>query len=126
MKLIKVIPLEEVDGIKFGTDRKIVREKLGDYSEFKKTPFSDNTTDDFGFCHVYYDDNNEFEAIEIFDAEVYIGERKVFPVNADELSDIIEDFDEELISVSKSIGIYAPDEEPESILFGRKGYYEFD
>lgn len=124
MKVIKAIPLEEVDGIKFGTNRKTVREKLGDYSEFKKTPFSDNTTDDFGFCHVYYDDNNKFEAIEIFDAEVYIRERKVFPVNVNRLGDIIDDFDDELISVSKSIGIYAPDEEPESILFGCKGYYE--
>lgn len=126
MNIINVIPLEEVDGIKFGTDRNVVRKKIGDYSEFKKTPFSNNTTDNFGFCHVYYDDNNKFEAIEIFDAEVYIGDRKVFPVNVNQLSDIIDDFDDELISVSKSIGIYAPDGYPESILLGCKGYYEFN
>ena len=126
MKVIKAIPLEEVNGIKFGTGRDKVREKLGAYKEFKKTPFSENSTDDFGYCHVYYDNENKFEAIEIFDAEVYIGDRKVFPVSVDDLSDIIDDFDDELISISKSIGIYAPDNEPESILFGCKGYYEFD
>lgn len=126
MKVIKAIPLVEVDGIKFGTDREIVREKIGSFSEFKKTPYSDNTTDDFGYCHVYYDNENKFEAIELFDAEVYIGDRKVFPVNVDDIRDIIDDFDDELISKSKSIGIYAPDDEPESILLGCKGYYEFD
>ncbi len=124
MKVIKAIPLVEVDGIKFGTDREIVREKIGSFSEFKKTPYSDNTTDDFGYCHVYYDNENKFEAIELFDAEVYIGDRKVFPVNVDDISDIIDDFDDELISKAKSIGIYAPDDEPESILLGRKGYYD--
>ncbi len=30
-----------------------------------------------------------------------------------------------MLSVDKSIGIYAPDGEMESILFGEKGYYEF-
>lgn len=124
MKVIKAIPLVEVDGIKFGTDRECVREKLGSFSEFKKTPYSDNTTDDFGYCHVYYDNENKFEAIELFDAEVYIGDRKVFPVNVDDIRDIIDDFDDELISKSKSIGIYAPDDEPESILLGCKGYYD--
>ena len=33
--------------------------------------------------------------------------------------------DEGMISVDMSIGIYAPDGEMESILFGEKGYYEF-
>lgn len=126
MKVIKAIPLVEVDGIMFGTDREIVREKIGSFSEFKKTPYSDNTTDDFGYCHVYYDNENKFEAIELFDAEVYIGDRKVFPVNVDDIRDIIDDFDDELISKSKSIGIYAPDDEPESILFGCKSYYEIN
>ena len=32
--------------------------------------------------------------------------------------------DEGMISVDMSIGIYAPDGEMESILFGEKGYYE--
>ena len=32
--------------------------------------------------------------------------------------------EEGLISIEKSIGIYAPDENMESVLFGKKGYYE--
>ena len=48
----------------------------------------------------------------------------MFHVN--DISDIIDDFDDELISKSKSIGIYAPDDESESILFGCKVYYEID
>lgn len=126
MKIIKAIPLEEVNGIKFGTDRKTVRSILGAYSEFKKSQFALNTTDDFEFCHVYYDEDNKFEAIEIFDAEVYIDDKKIFPISVHELNEIIDDLDDELISLSKSIGIYAPDGVAECILFGRKGYYEFD
>ena len=40
---------------------------------------------------------------------------------------IINDFehdDDGLTSYSLSIGIYAPDDEPESILIGIKGYYD--
>ncbi len=124
MRKIKVTPLVEAAGIKFGTDRETVRKQLGDYTEFQKTDFSSNTTDDFGFCHVYYDDENKFEAIEIFDAEVYIGETKVFPIPVEELEELIDDLDDELISIERSIGVYAPDDEPECILFGVKGYYE--
>lgn len=47
MKVIKAIPLEEVDDIKFGTDREIVREKIESFSKFMKTPYFDNTPDDF-------------------------------------------------------------------------------
>lgn len=125
MRRINVTPLVEAAGIKFGTDRETVRKQLGDYTEFQKTDFSSNTTDDFGFCHVYYDDENKFEAIEIFDAEVYIGETKVFPIPVEELEELIDDLDDELISIERSIGVYAPDDdEPECILFGVKGYYE--
>lgn len=119
-----VVPLEEVDGLKFGADRSEVRIKFGEYTEFKKTPLSSNTTDDFGFCHVYYDENNKMEAVEFFDADVYIGEIKVYPVPESSFRQLFDDLDDDMISVSKSIGIYYPDDEPEAILFGIKGYYE--
>ena len=42
--------------------------------------FDINTADNFGFCHVFYDENDKCEAIEIFDeVEVYVnavGRRK--------------------------------------------------
>lgn len=51
----------------------------------------------------------------------------IFPLKIEEAEKIESSFvrDEEgLISIEKSIGIYAPDENMESVLFGKKGYYE--
>lgn len=54
-------------------------------------------------------------------------EKIIFPVSFDKAKEIegtlVED-EEGMLSVEKSIGIYAPDGEMESILFGVKGYYE--
>ena len=86
---LNVNPLESVGDVKFGMTREEVRSILGDAEEFKKDPDDDITTDDFGFCHVFYDEDD-------------IGP----------------------ISYVRSIGIYAPDDEMESILFGRDGYYD--
>ena len=84
--------------------------------------------EDFGFCHVFYDDNDQCEAIEIFnEAEVYVNGTLLFPVDLDSAKLIIDDFlqdDDGLISYSKSIGIYAPYGDMESILFGKEGYYD--
>ena len=94
-----------------------------------KNDFSNNLTDDLGFCHVYYNDEGKCEAVEIFnDVEVYIGEKLLFPTTyavAKNVEKSLKQDDEGMISVDMSIGIYAPDGEMESILFGEKGYYEF-
>lgn len=121
-------PLKEVNGIKFGMKREDVRKIIGEAKEFKKSKFSKNTTDDFGYCHVFYDDDDECEAIEIFNnTEVLIDETVVFPINISEIKTIIKDLVEDegsFISKSQSIGIYAPNGNMESILFGNIGYYE--
>lgn len=121
-------PLKEVNGIKFGMKREEVRKIIGEAKEFKKSKFSKNTTDDFGYCHVFYNDDDECEAIEIFNnTEVLIDETVVFPINISEIKTIIKDLVEEegsFISKSQSIGIYAPNGNMESILFGNIGYYE--
>lgn len=121
-------PLKEVNGIKFGMKREDVRKIIGEAKEFKKSKFSKNTTDDFGYCHVFYNDDDECEAIEIFNnTEVLINETVVFPINISEIKAIIKDLVEEegsFISKSQSIGIYAPNGNMESILFGNIGYYE--
>lgn len=105
----------------------LCRRLLGSATEFYKFDDDVNTTDDFGFCHVFYDDNNECEAIEIFDeAEVYVNELLIFPTDFETAKKAIGDFeqdDEGLISISKSIGIYAPDGDMESILFAKEDYY---
>ena len=128
MVRINVVPLKEVNGIKFGMKRAEVRKILGEAREFKKSKFSKITTDDFGFCHVFYNTNDECEAVEIFeDVEVVIDGRIVFPGEIDTEKVAIDGFVEEdgsWINAQKSIGIYAPDKNMESILFGIKGYYE--
>lgn len=122
-------PLIEVNGIKFGMERKEVRKRFsGNVREFKKTKFSQNTTDDFGICHVYYDENDKCKAIEVFDnVMVSIDGKVIFPININVLKTMISDIFEEdgsFISKQKSIGIYSPDGKMESILFGIKGYYD--
>ncbi|MFR1842024.1 MAG: hypothetical protein ACLUV3_08530 [Oscillospiraceae bacterium] len=128
MKILKVIPLAEVNGVKFGMKRCDVRKIFGNATEFKKSKFSKTTTDNFGFCHVFYNKNDECEAIEIFDEnEVQIDDIIVFPDNADKLKSMLPDIEDDdcgFISKSKSIGVYAPDGKMESILFGCTGYYD--
>ena len=90
---------------------------------------SETMTDDFGFCHVYYDGNDECEAVEIFsETDVNIDGKQIFPISLDEAYEVFpflaEDEDGPL-SIEKSIGIYAPDGEMESILFGKEGYYDY-
>ncbi len=121
-------PLIEVNGIEFGMNRKEVRKVLsGEVREFRKSKFSKSTTDDFGTCHVYYDNNDKCEAIEVFgDVTVSIADKVIFPSDIKTIEKMISDIAEEdgsYISKQLSIGIYAPNGKMESILFGAKGYY---
>lgn len=126
MRTINAIPLKEVNGVAFGMKRNDVRNILGEAKEFKKSKFSKITTDDFGFCHVFYNANDECEAIEVFDSvDVLINGEAVVDINS--IKCLFSDIEEDsygFISKGLSIGIYAPDNKIESILFGRKGYYE--
>lgn len=71
--IIKAFPHIGIDKIKFGMKRNEVRDILGNSTEFLKSSEDKITTDDFGFCHVFYDEDNRCEAIEIFNEnEVYI------------------------------------------------------
>lgn len=51
MKRIDARPLKGFNQVEFGMKRETVRNLLGTFNEFKKTEQSENTTDDFGFCH---------------------------------------------------------------------------
>lgn len=123
-----VVPMVSVNEIKFGMKRNEVRQLLGSATEFFKFEDDEVTTDDFGFCHVFYDKNDRCEAVEIFnESEVYIDGNLVFPTDFNTALEIVHDFEQDddgLISYSSSIGIYAPNDEMESILFGNKGYYD--
>lgn len=63
---ITITPYSGIGLIKLNSDRLSVRKALGDYKEFKKTKSAVNSTDDFKWCHVYYDKNDKCVAIEIF------------------------------------------------------------
>ncbi len=128
MDKVNAVPLKEVAGIKLGMKRSEVRKVLGEANEFKKTKFSKTLTDDFGFCHVFYNSDDECEAIELFkEVQVMIDGRLVFPTTLDEakkiFGELMED-DGNYISEKDSVGIYAPNGSMESILFGVVGYYE--
>lgn len=125
---INVVPTIKVGEVEFGMSREEVRTLLGEAKEFYKFEDDINTTDDFGFCHVFYDQDNKCEAIEIFsEAEVFCNDTLIFPTDFITAKKAISDFEEDdegLISYSQSIGIYAPDGDMESILFGKTGYYD--
>ena len=131
MTEIIVKPLKNAGDISFGMSRSKVREVLGEYREFKKSKFSSNTTDDFNICHLYYNQNNECEAIEFFENVIIKIENEiVFPNEFDKICDILKRLDRNLeieeescTSVKYSIGVYAPRGKVEAILFGCEGYY---
>ena len=128
-KRIIVEPLKGIDEISFGISREEVRKYFGNnFEEFKKSKFSKNTTDDYGYCHIFYDKDNKIEAIEFFDeVTIIIDDIIVFPNRIEVIKKVSDDFEkdeESYISKEKSIGIYAPNDIMESILLGMKGYYE--
>ena len=124
-----VSPLLQVGNIELGASREDVRHAIGlPASQFKKTPMSENTTDDYRSFHVYYDQNDRCEAVEIFDGiEVEVAGKAIFPASLKAAQSAIQSLQSDgdgLISREESIGIYAPAGTMESILFGVKGYYE--
>ena len=123
---------KNVNGINFGADRKDIRKAFGGkYKELKKSFLANNTMDAYKDFHIYYDNNNCFEAIEIFDGnELRIEGKRVFPGGVSELKRIIGDLSQEeyggYISVNKSVGVTMSTDKPEemeSILIGCKNYY---
>ena len=132
IRVWKFVPLKSIGPVIFGMPREDVRRILGSYEEFRKSRFSRKTTDDFAFCHVYYNLDNQVEAVEIFgiDTEIFFDGIRIFPANVSILKDgskdygFISDEDNYYISCSISVGIYAPHGRIESILFGSEGYYK--
>ena len=129
IKQWKAIPNISIGDIKFGMDRKAVRMLFENkYTEFKKTPLSKNTTDDFGAFHVYYDNDDKCEAIEVFeDTEILLNDTVIFPNAVAEIIGLFTDLEYDgygYTSISTSIGI-TPDDDGniDAILFGCKDYY---
>ena len=132
-RAIVAIPTESVGLVRFGMTREVVRTTVGStFTEFRKTRFSKNTTDDFGFMHVFYDEKNTCEAVELFnDCVVIVDSVCLMPSDKSDTDNWLKARDDSSEihpddSVSKllSIGIAASSGKVESILFGRFGYYD--
>ena len=125
-------PAKSVGKIYFGMRRTEIRNMFGDYKEFKKSKYSQNTTDDFGMFHVFYSKDNQCEAVEIFgDIQLKLDTKIAFPGIYSDITSILMSNDDNIeiekdgfISKKLSIGIYATDDRVESILIGEEGYYE--
>lgn len=130
---IKATPKESVGVIRFGMSRDEIRVAVGSaYTEFRKSRFSKNTADDFGFMHVFYDEKNACEAVELFDdCVVMVGDDCLMPGEKDRVDEWMkaQDASSEVsaydsISKALSIGVTASEGKVESVLFGRIGYYD--
>jgi len=129
----EIIPYNKAGNITFQLTRDAVRKLLGEFKEFKKSKSSKNTTDDFKFCHVFYDKDNKVEAVEFFEGNelVYEG-KKLFSMSYNELLQFVKekrfDYKEDgpgVIIEDIGIAAYAPNRcRIESILVYRRGYYD--
>lgn len=128
---IVIIPYEGFESVHFGDKRESVRAKLGKYTEFKKSECSENTTDDFGFCHIFYTSDDKIDAIEFFpESEITFKEKPLFAFDFSVLKDFladenIEEDDSGANFPKYGMSVYTPDsEEIESILIYSKSYWE--
>lgn len=138
MKTLEFVSNKSIGLVNFGMLREVVREKLGEYSEFKKTEFSKNTTDDFKFIHAYYDNNNMLDAVECFgQAKIIFNNIDIMALNIKQLKLFLENqsikytTDEsgmkaDTVGISAYIPNIMNDKEAkiETLLLFKEGYYE--
>lgn len=128
MMKFDVVPNKSVGNVIMGMDRDSVRKKLAGFKkEFKKTLFSRRATDDFGYCHVFYNSEDKCNAIEFWgNVKLVYKNTNLFDLKKEELPEYFSDIKEDYgsyISRKYSIGISYDGNKIESILIGCKGYY---
>lgn len=130
---VNVIPTQSVGSIRFGMMREDVRTAVGSTcTEFRKSKFSKNTSDDFGFMHVFYDEKNTCEAVELFnDCTVTVDDVCLMPSDKVRVDAWLKERDASVellpcdsISKTLAIGVAASEGRVESVIFGRAGYYD--
>lgn len=129
MERWELIPLKSIGKVKFGMGRDEARRLLGDnYTEFKKSKFSKNTTDDYTKFHVFYTSDNKVDAVEFFEGiEIMLDGKVIFPISSDEIESSIPGIVREgdsFTHAKKSIGLEVESGKAESILVGSEGYFE--
>lgn len=127
-KSLEIIPFISVGNVAFDSNREDVRNNIGNYTEFRKTRYSKNTTDNFGCFHVFYAPNNKVDAIEIFPfvKAVYSG-RNIFELSKQEVISLFNDVsfkedEESLVFPSFGIEVVIEEERVTSVFAHKKDY----
>ena len=113
MKILELVPTVKCGELDFLADRKTVQETLGKHKKFFKSKSSENSTDDFGVCHAYYNTANQLIAIEFFpEAQVHYSGQELFKLTAAELIRLLKKKDsaataDDYAVLSKKLGISA-------------------
>jgi hypothetical protein len=120
--------------IKFGMKDNKVQEILQiKPQKFKKSPLSDVLTDAYPFCHVYYKENGDCEAIEFFEpADVSFQGNTLIGVPCEKVSSLFKELDSSLeedetgiISFKYGVSIFSSDlQGVEGVLVFEEGYYD--
>ena len=127
-----VLPFFSVNGIEFGTSRDDIWKRLGKPNKSFKKALSSIETDIYEGYHIHYDDNYNFEAIEIFEYRDIYYNNEILPKSYSKILeyfkniyDDIENLGDGFISLKGSIGIYIEndDDKIDGILFAKKDYY---
>ena len=123
------IPLVGLDNIKFGMNRSEVEKIIKPKKSFFKTKFSKNSTDVSDNMHIYYDENNSVEAIEIHSgATVFYKNNTILPADISQIKALFnlkETESDHYIDYDKSIAFYASEgKDIKSLTIGVKGYFE--
>ena len=122
----------QVGDIKMGMSREDTRKCFGNYKEFKKNKFSKNTSDKFNSFTIFYDENDKLEAVEFYnDSKLIFNSVNLFEQSYDKLKNILSKEDNQLnidgnytTSYKLNISLSSADNNIESILFFRDGYYD--
>lgn len=109
-------------------------EEFSKYNDDKYDFDDKDKSDYYPFCRIDYDENDKFEAIEIYSdqqTELIIDGKDCSDFELHKLLSLADDFVSEenntaWTSYSKQIGIWCPDgnSRVECILFGKNGYYD--
>lgn len=137
---MKIKPQKGIDQIEFGMKRADLPSLLGMTPVAKKkSVFSKNTFDIFQDFHVFYDLENNVEAVEVFKGKkpVEIENQNLFSMSRIALEALIQSKglsfimeNDSLICESLGVSFYIPisknepDPTPEGILVFRDGYYD--
>lgn len=132
---LEIVPFKRVGDLIFGMKRKKVREILGsDFTTFKKTQWSTNTTDNYSVfgLHLYYTEYNELEFVEMFPPAkpIFMG-MNLLQEDVKNTLEILRRVDPEpktdgasYIFYTIGISVYIEGDKLEAISVFPKGYYD--